>query len=180
MTLMEYLPPEVYGGPEVRAIQGAVEEQVKKLWSARNGLFDQLTVDTATWGLSAWEDALGIPRSGARSADLRRAKIKAKLRGQGVTTVAMVKAVAQSYTSMAVEIGEYPPEYRVEIRFLGALGDPANLPDLTATLGEILPAHLDYDYVFIHHLGTHSQYGGFFLHLGDVLHFKMQGGSGGT
>ena len=148
MNLLEYLP-DVYGGPEVRAIQGALDDQVKALWAARDGLFDQLNVETATWGLETWERALGLTVDVSKPYDYRRSRIKSKLRGQGTTTVAMIQSVAESFSNGQVDVIEQPGAYHFDVKFTGTIGIPPNMDDLTAAIEEIKPAHLEYDYIII-------------------------------
>ena len=81
--------------------------------------------------------------------DFRRSRIRGKLRGNGVTTVAMIQNVAESYSNGAVAVTEYPAQYKLEIKFVGTIGIPPNMDDLTQTLRDILPAHLEWSYVFV-------------------------------
>lgn len=53
--------PDFYAAsPQIAALQGALEQQTEALWTAENGLIDQLDVNKATWGLSCWEASLGL------------------------------------------------------------------------------------------------------------------------
>ena len=128
--------PDFYmGSPEFVEMQEALEPEVLELWTAQGGLMDQLCVNTATWGLQYWERTLGI---------------RSKLRGSGVTTVALIESVAESFSNGDVAVTEFPQAYRLEIKFVGTIGIPPNLEDLTASLREILPAHLAWDYVMVY------------------------------
>ena len=149
MRLAEYLPRVWDKSAEVLAIQGAMEPEVARLWAARDALLDQLNVETATWGLEAWERALGLEVDVSRPEAFRRSRVMSKLRGQGTTTVAMVRNVAESFSNGAVDVIEYPGEYRFEVKFVGTLGIPPNMDDLTAAIEEIKPAHLGYQYIII-------------------------------
>ena len=55
-----YLPDFYAASPQIAALQGALEQQTEALWTAENGLIDQLDVNKATWGLSCWEASLGL------------------------------------------------------------------------------------------------------------------------
>ena len=138
------------GSPEFVDLQEALEPEALALWEARDGLLDQLVVETATWGLKYWEQTLGIPVDEAKELDYRRSRIKSRLRGAGVTTVALIQNVAESFSNGAVAVTEYPAQYRLEIKFVGTIGIPPNMDDLTASLREIVPAHLQWDYVLIY------------------------------
>lgn len=148
--LIAYLPDFYAGSPQVSALQGTLDRQTQALWTAEGGLIDQLDVSKATWGLAYWEKSLGLETDLERPDEYRRTRILSKLRGQGTTTVAMIQNVAESFSNGAVDVLEYPAEYRFEIKFTGTLGIPPNLDDLTAAIEEIKPAHLAYDYVIIY------------------------------
>lgn len=145
-----YLPEYYRQSPQVAALQGALDSQVKALWEAKDGLFDQLDINTATWGLKYWEQSLGIHVDVTRPDGFRRSRIISKLRGQGTTTVAMIQNVAESFSNGGVDIIEHPAEYRFDVRFTGTIGIPPNLDDLSAAIEEIKPAHLAYDYIIIY------------------------------
>lgn len=134
---------------EMCDLQQAMQPEITALQEYQEDVIDQLCVETATWGLSSWEKALGIPVDESKTLDFRRSRIRAKLRGNGVTTVAMIQSVAESYSNGSVFVTEYPEQYKLEIKFVGTLGIPPNMDDLTQTLRDILPAHLEWAYVYI-------------------------------
>ncbi len=143
--------PDFYmGSPEFVEMQEALEPEVLELWTAQGGLMDQLCVNIATWGLQYWERTLGIPVEQGKDLEYRRSRIRSKLRGSGVTTVALIESVAESFSNGDVAVTEFPQAYRLEIKFVGTIGIPPNLEDLTASLREILPAHLAWDYVMVY------------------------------
>ena len=143
--------PDFYAGsPEFVDLQDALEPEALALWTAQGGLMDQLCVNTATWGLQYWEQTLGITVEQGKDLEYRRSRIRSKLRGSGVTTVALIESVAESFSNGDVAVTEDPQAYRLEIKFVGTIGIPPNLEDLTASLREILPAHLAWDYVMVY------------------------------
>lgn len=143
--------PDFYAGsPEFVDMQNALEPEALALWTARDSLMDQLCVNTATWGLQYWEQTLGITVEQGKDLEYRRSRIRSKLRGSGVTTVALIESVAESFSNGDVAVTEDPQAYRLEIKFVGTIGIPPNLEDLTASLREILPAHLAWDYVMVY------------------------------
>ncbi len=143
--------PDFYtGSPEFVDLQDALEPEVLAIWTARDSLMDQLSVNTATWGLRYWEQTLGIPVEQGKDPEYRRSRIRSKLRGSGVTTVAFIRSVASSFSNGDVAVTEYPSQFRLEIKFVGTVGIPPNLEDLTNSLREILPAHLAWDYVIVY------------------------------
>ena len=149
-NLLARYPAYLQKSAEFADIQAAIEPERLALWQARDGMMEQLNADTATWGLKYWEQALGIPVEVAKPVDFRRSRVKSKLRGAGVTTVAMIQSVAESFSNGDVEVTEQAEQYRVGIKFVGNIGTPPNMDDLTAALREIMPAHLGWDYIIIY------------------------------
>lgn len=155
MPLIDTLTPNYKNSPEVVEIQGAFNTQVEAITAAKEDLFAQLDVATATWGLALWEKAYGLIIDVSKPYDYRRTRIISKMRGQGSTTNAMIQNVAESFSNGQVDILEYPSEYRFEVKFTGTLGIPPNMEDLTAAIEDIKPAHLAYAYVILYR--THIQ-----------------------
>jgi hypothetical protein len=147
-SLTGYLPEQYKNSPEVAEFQQALQKWADKLHAAREGLFEQFFLSKATWGLRAWEAALGIGTDISKSYEFRRARIESKLRGLGVTTKDMVKNVAASFSNGEVDVIEHAGEYWFEVEFTGTIGIPPNMDDLTAAIEEIKPAHLAYGYVY--------------------------------
>jgi hypothetical protein len=136
-------------GP-VESLQAAFEYWTERLNSDRDDLLLQLNVGTATWGLELWERHLGLATDTTISNVYRRSRIISRFRGTGTTTKDMIKTVAESFSNGIVDVIEHPPEeFAFDIKFVGTIGVPPNLDDLTAALDEIKPAHLSYVYIFI-------------------------------
>jgi len=150
VKLTDYLPRFWDNSAEIIAIQRAMEPSMSEAWAAKDGLLEQLNVQTATWGLEYWERSLGLEVDVGKSTAYRRTRIISKLRGQGTTTVAMIKNVAESFSNGEVEVLEHPAEYRFDVKFVGTVGVPPNMDDLSAAIEEIKPAHLAYDYIIIY------------------------------
>lgn len=143
-------PDFLQGSQEFTEIQNAMDPSASAAWTARDGLAAQLCVDTATWGLQYWEKSLGIPVEVNKDLNYRRSRVRSKLRGAGATTVALIRNVAESYSNGDVDVIEHPAQYSIDIKFVGTIGIPPNLDDLTASLREIMPAHIAWDYIIIY------------------------------
>ncbi len=155
MKLIDLLPDFYANSSQVLEIQGAFEHWSEALSAAKEDLFLQFNVESATWGLTIWEKALGLEIDVTKPYGYRRTRIMSKLRGSGTTTKAMINNVAESFSNGVVTVLEHSSENRFEIKFTGTLGIPPNMDDLTAALEEIKPAHLAYSYVYVYRL--HSQ-----------------------
>lgn len=153
--LMSYLPDEYPNSKETVTIQDAIQPETAVLWTARDDVLLQLNPRTATWGLAYWEAAYGLSTDREKDIEFRRTRVIAKLRGRGTTTVALIKSVAESFSNGEVDVAEFAPEYRIEIRFVGTIGIPPNLEDLRDSLNDIMPAHLVWEFVIYYR--THQQ-----------------------
>ena len=132
--------------PETVTIIEALAQEAGELRSAFADLVAQCDVATATWGLDRYEQELGLPVDNGGDPAYRRARILAKLRGVGATTVSAIADVAASFTTDQVKVLEDKPHFQFEVRFVGFHGLPPGLDALSEILDEIKPAHLVYDY----------------------------------
>ncbi len=148
MALIDLLPDSYKNSEYVVDLQKAFGEVVDKLVNARDDLFEQLFVRSATWGLTAWEKALGIDTDLSKSYVFRRERIQAKLRGSGTTTKTMINQVAAAYSNGEVLVIEDQSNYSFSIKFIGTKGIPENMTDLIQTIEEIKPAHLSYSFEY--------------------------------
>ena len=131
--------------PFLLALSGAIANKVN---SSDNGVLDfvnQISIDSATWGLTVYEKELGITTNINKPLDDRRSVIISKFRGSGNVTAAQIKLVADSYTNGDVEVTLADG---ISIEFTSVFGVPANMDDLKKALREIIPAHLQINYTF--------------------------------
>lgn len=164
MSKLIDLLPELHSlSSETVDLQNAFAVELTKAQATRDDCFLQLDVNTATWGLGLWEEAYDITPDVSKSYEYRRTRIISKMRGAGTTTAALIKNVAASFTGGEVEVIETPPEYRFDVKFVGTLGIPPNMDDLTAAIEQVKPAHLAYAYIYIYRTNaqlsnyTHAQ-----------------------
>ena len=147
-NLMAYLPDYYAEIKDAEEIQGAIAKELGKLRYDIQDVLDQFYVYKATWGLDEWERLIGIKTDYTKPIEQRRSVIISRLRGAGTTTVARLKDVAASFSGGEVEILEYPEEHHFVIKFVGVAGIPPNLNDLTASVEQIKPAHLSFEYMY--------------------------------
>lgn len=134
--------------PEFRDLQRALEPELADLWEARDSALDQLCAETASWGLRYWEQTLGLPVDEGKDLESRRSRVRARLMGADVTTVVLVKRVAEIHTGLPTEIVEFPNRFWVELVFSLNSGSPKDIAGLIETLREIMPAHLGWGFRF--------------------------------
>lgn len=144
MRLMEYLPEKYGRSPETVAFQEALQPEADMLWAARDSMLSQLSPRTAEgWGLSLWERALGVNSGSSASLEERRGRVVAKLRGMGVVTAELLKAVVESFLVRDVGVTERPRDNWVDIRYSTAeMLPPPDTAGIIAAILEILPAHI--------------------------------------
>lgn len=152
MKLMEYLPDYYKNSNEVMQIQDAIEVQEDVLSADTNKLLEQVFVDTADYAIDLWEDMLGIAKDNSKPLADRRARIKSKLRGQGTTTVALLKNIAESFVNGKIDIIEHNDEYRFDVKMVDKVGIPPNMDDLKTAIEEAKPAHLAYSIIILYNI----------------------------
>lgn len=151
MRLIDYLPQR-HRASAIGLFQEGLEGAMAAQEAAHDDFTAQLWPTTATWGLAVWEEALGLATDAAKDTQYRRTRIVSKLRGSGPVTVEMLRNVAASFSGGEVEVIEYPEEYRFEVKFVGTIGIPPNMDDLSAAIEEVKPAHLAYTCVIVYRL----------------------------
>ncbi|GAA0735890.1 YmfQ family protein [Clostridium oceanicum] len=146
--LMKYLP-KCYRKSKVMAnIETTNAKELGRLYYLKKDLLKQFFIDTATWGLTLWEEDYGIKTDLNKSYEDRREVIKAKKRGQGTVTKKMLKEVAEAFSGGECEIIEHPESYSFTVKFIGIKGIPINLAAFIDMLNIIKPAHLAYDFEY--------------------------------
>lgn len=147
--LLRYLPEyyRVTGGT-MATLLGEAALEIGALLYSIDDVLDQRFVHSATWGLSRWEQELGMTVDESKPAERRRKQIQAKLQGTGTVTRQMLKDTAAAFSGGEVEVLEFPAEYRFVIRFIGFLGIPPNLAELIKLLNQIKPVHVSYSFEY--------------------------------
>lgn len=148
IDLMKYLPPYWHKIKEMIILQKVLGEEVGELNCYFKDVFNQLFVDTATWGLSLWEKELGLSVKPNRTYEARREIIKSKMRGASTTTVEMIQNVARTFSGGEVEVIEHNDRYTFEVKFTGTKGIPSNMNSFKEVIEEIKPAHLAVEYSY--------------------------------
>ena len=153
MSLIDLLPDNYKNSSQVVELQGAFQNWTDALQTAKEDLFLQFNVESATWGLKAWETALGLTTDVSKSYEYRRTRIMSKLRGSGTTTKQMIQNVSEAFSNGEVAIIEDNSNYTFKVKFTGTIGIPPNMDDLIAAIEGIKPAHLAYilEYTYRRH-----------------------------
>lgn len=148
VDLSKYIPEFLYNERTLHKIYKAQEEQLAvALWQSED-LLNQCFIGTATWSLDLWEEQYGIETNLNLSYEERREIVRAKIRGQGMCTIEMLKNVCKSFNGGTVKIIENTASYTFTIQFVDTKGIPKNIEKLKAVINEIKPAHLLVNYQF--------------------------------
>lgn len=129
-------------------INAANAAELTTFKAALQDVLDQFFIETADYTLSRWEQELGLEVTENYNTAYRRTRIKARMRGQGTVTVKLIKNVSESFSNGQVEIIEDAAAYTFTIKFVGTVGIPPNMEDLTSAIEDIKPAHLDYSFEY--------------------------------
>ena len=146
---IQMLPSRIIDMENMADTLNAEDFLLEQLRGQIEDLERQVNITESTTLLSRHEKILGLPSDSEATLLDRRSRVVAKLLGQGTVTPKLVQYVSASFTNGAVDVTEYPEQYKLEIKFVGTVGIPPNMDDLTQTLRDILPAHLEWAYVFV-------------------------------
>lgn len=150
MSLNKYLPLALYNENTLNRVYLAQESELNSINDDIQDLINQCFISTATWGLDTFEKEYGIPKIESDTYEIRRSRILAKIRSNGMVTVAMIKNVAESFSNGTVDVIEDPVNYYFTIKFTSIMGIPPKITDLYNTIEEIKPAHLGVSYIFMY------------------------------
>lgn len=147
-NLLNYLPPVLQEIKEFKVWNDIVGYELALLNWESNDVLKQCFIDTATWGLTLWEEEYGVKTDLSKSYEDRRKFIKAKKRGHGTVTKKLIEETAEAFSCGEVEIIEHPRIYSFTVQFIGVKGIPRNLAGFKDMLDAIKPAHLSYDFKY--------------------------------
>jgi hypothetical protein len=140
--------PTYYQDSQVyREIQNSICTELERIGTSANDIRMQCDVTTATWGLSLWEDQLGLVAYDKNDYALRRSAILGRLRGIGNFSAELARTIAETYTKAAVVVTVSIPDYVFTVTFKEH-GVPVALPIIQAAIENIKHAHLGVNYDF--------------------------------
>ncbi|MCC0647160.1 putative phage tail protein [Clostridioides sp. ZZV15-6598] len=148
MKLIDYLPSFANNEIDIQ-IQEALENELLTLLDEKDDLLDQFFIDTATWGLDDWENLLGIKINYKLDFDTRRSNIKAKMRGRGITTIEVIKAISEAYTNTNVDVEVFSNLFSFTLSFITNNCSYNTILELDKKIEEIKPAHLEHRFEMI-------------------------------
>ena len=148
IDIARYAPPFFRDIREMAQIYRTEGYELGLLQYYLDDLVRQAFVSTATWGLVYWEEQYGIATNLSLANEDRREIIYARMRGQGTTTIAMIKQTAEAFSGGDVDVIEDNPHHFFVVRFVGIKGIPRNMQSFVSMLEDIKPAHLAYRFEY--------------------------------
>ena len=141
--LQGYLPTFVAQRPMLTDLFSRDAEALDQLAADRLDTFEQMFVETGTWGLKFWEVFLGLDVNNSLSTELRRAAIRAKIQASRTLTVARLREMFEAFGYAVTELVEDTLQYRVLVKTAINPGDFLELMSFAKALQIVFPAHLD-------------------------------------
>ncbi|OOB77421.1 MAG: hypothetical protein BEN18_10240 [Epulopiscium sp. Nuni2H_MBin001] len=148
MKLIDYLPANYQDSDQVYDIQDAINSPKDLLSDAIEDLLQQIFISTATWSLTNWEQYVGLATNVNQSYDLRRAQILTRLKGQGISTVALIKQIIEDYCCNP-EIVEHFNDYWIEVKLDSSDNVESLIASIMTVVDGVKPAHLGIDYTIV-------------------------------
>lgn len=138
---LSWLPAWFQGDPHVQGVLDVFAREMDRIDVDWQDLLDQMFVQTATWGLSFWEQALQLPvePTGLSDED-RRTLLMTKLLANNAQSGAAFRAVLDSY----VEDYSIHMDHATGTLFIDITYNPSAYSEaqLETIIESIVPAHL--------------------------------------
>lgn len=141
VDILQHLPAFLKKDKQFQGANDADSEEHDRIRFALQDLLDQLFVESATWGLSRWEELLGIEVKAESTEVERRAEIIRRLqKPKSVTEEFLEKLINMYIADESGKVTADTSDYSVEIRF-NAVSHEA-LSKIIHGVKTYIPAHL--------------------------------------
>lgn len=140
--MLGMIPEFVKDDPMMQAYYEAVAPELETLFTEGLAVPGQAWVLTVTWAIDRLERIFGIISDPSAALDIRRAALTARLRAGPISTLACLRAMAESYQGTSIEITEDPTAYTLNITTINNLDFPARLDLIVTSILTAIPAHL--------------------------------------
>lgn len=146
VNILQYLPYFLSKDERFKSVNDVDSKEHEAVRLHTADVFDQLFVQTATWGLDLWEQLLGLPILKKIDYTTRRATILARINSSQSITLAYVNYLINLFVADKTGIAEdHPEEYLLEIWLPD--GKVTNFSELEKTLDVFIPAHIGWKYI---------------------------------
>lgn len=145
MNIIEMYPDYFVNDVNVKVLKGEqlqldAEEQAIELLSR------EFFIDTAEYSLPHWCRFVGIDYDSSVDVNTMRSNIKARLKSREVTTISVIKNIAESYSNGKCEVIENYDDYSFTIKFVSNFGVPSRIDEIEKQVELLKPAHLAFSF----------------------------------
>lgn len=142
--MIEYISP-IYANSEIeQAIYQAIGSEFDSADELAEEVLMQLHPQTATWGISFWEQRLKLPINESEDIKIRRRKVIARLQSKASTmTPERMGIILKTYIGSYVGITENVAPYTFSVDIINNT-ERFKLKDFTDIVNRIKPSHLAY------------------------------------
>ena len=144
VNILKYLPEFLSKDDSFKAAADTCSTEHERIRLQTQDIFQQFFIETATWGLSNWENVLGITPNAGDDYVQRRNRILMRFQSVQTTTPAYIESLVKRYMSAGsvVKVEEQNPEY--DFRIVTTNGNILYLADMIEAINTFKPAHLGY------------------------------------
>nr|DAH85416.1 MAG TPA: tail protein [Caudoviricetes sp.] len=152
-NLKQYMNPDNVKGSLMDKIIESEKKQLDLLKeNAKINLNENFIRKANKIGLTLLEMEFKLIPDNTLSIEERRERLIAHKRGQGTTTIEMIKNVALAFSCGEIDVIEHSTELYVTIKFISIKGIPSNLNNFKDSIRKIMPAHLGIKYEFTYNI----------------------------
>jgi len=144
VNILKYLPEFPAKDENFKTVADTCSAEHERIRLQLQDVFQQLFVSTATWGLSYWENVLGITPNANDDYTQRRNRILIRFQSVQTTTAAYIESLVKRYMSAGsvVKVEEQNQDY--DFRIVTTNGNILYLADMIEAINTFKPAHLGY------------------------------------
>ena len=148
--LTQYVPKQEWeNDTKQQLIYKKLKDRLNWLESIFEEVLNNAFIKTANEeALSKFEKEFNVVPDLDQTLDDRKAVLLSILRGIGVTNIARIKNIVESFTNGKVEVVTDNPHYHFTVKFLSEVGIPPRINDVKKAIDKVKPAHLGYDFEF--------------------------------
>lgn len=147
-TLFNQLPEYLYNSALFQQVFDIEGQELDLLKINVDDLLFQISPYTATWGLTAWENMLGIPTNTKEDLEVRRNRCTAKLAYIAPLTPPALESILSHFADGVQVQNSTTEDYKFNVFFKTGDTFDVAMQDVINTLEEVKPAHLDYNLGF--------------------------------
>ena len=148
MKLIDKLPYFYEECPNTNTIQEGLGFETNNLYTKVEETTNQLYINSSSWALGEWEKFAGVKKTDGTIAQ-RRARVSAKLKAKGTTTLDVMTSLCKSYADKT-QITELFNEYSILLELIiekeSYIPVTYNFTSMNEAIWEIKPAHLNHSF----------------------------------